>query len=76
MTTVYLVLGCRIDLTDPEPNVWVNNIFSTQEKAEKMVEELKKESTETYWGWFEREVDSDNSYIRLDKKDVDMERFC
>ena len=75
MTDVFIVMGCWIDLTDPEPNVWINNIFSTQKQAEDIVNKLKEESSDVWWGWFKREVDSKDSSIRLDKEDVDMELF-
>ncbi len=67
---VFVVMGCWIDLTDPEPNVWINNIFSTKEQAVKMVNDLEEESESSWYGWFEREVDSKDSAIVLDKEIV------
>lgn len=75
MTDVYIVLGCWIDLTDPEPNVWINNIFSTQKQAEDTVKALDAEESGSWYGWFKREVDSKDSSIILDTEIVDMERF-
>lgn len=72
---VYLVMSCWIDLTDPEPNVTVQAIFSTKEKAEKFMKELEAEESGSWFGIRECEVDNPKSGVALDKDDVDMELF-
>lgn len=74
MTDVFIVMGCHIDLTDPEPNVWINNIFSKESDAKKTVSKLQKESPDCWFGWFKREIDGKEGIV-LDKDIVDMSMF-
>lgn len=72
---LYVALSCWIDLTDPEPNVTIQRIFSTMEKAESHLKLLQDESDDTWFGIRGCEVDADDG-ISLDTDDVDMELFC
>lgn len=72
---VYLVMSCWIDMTDPEPNVTVQGIFSTKLKAEVHMKALVDEEGGSWFGIRECEVDDPRSGVSLDKDDVDMELF-
>lgn len=72
---IYLVLSCWIDLTDPEPNVTIQGVFSTEELAKKHANELIDEDSGSWIGIRECILDDPNDGISLDKDDVDMELF-
>lgn len=72
---LYVVLSCWIDLTDPEPNVTIQGIFSTEEKANELKQELIAEGGGSWYGVKTCELDNPHSGIHLGKDDVDMELF-
>jgi len=74
MTDVFVVMECYVDLTDPEPNVYVSAIFSTQEQAEARVNAINAEESGVWCKWYKRTIDAKDSSIDV-REDVDMERF-
>lgn len=73
---LHVVLSCWIDLTDPEPNVTIQGIFSKSEDAGKLMKDLIDEDSGSWIGIRVMELDDPKSGISLDTDDVDMELFC